>query len=110
MLNIKLDIQKWGGKKGTSWTEGITESDIDDAYKEFSKKIKKITETILDYKPVDEALQAGWSGTDCNKYLEKFHAHAESVCTQIEEYNTQVAASVEQVKAQWEEFQDSLIN
>ena len=108
MSNIKLDIQKWGGNG--SWTEGITESKLDDAYKKFKRDIKDIKETIKDYKAVDSALKAGWRGSDCDKYLDKFHAHANSVCDQIEEYNTQVGAAVEQVKQQWKEFQDNLIS
>lgn len=112
MSDIKFDLQLFGGGAagGSQWTEGITQSAVDAAYDAFSAKIDQVEEAIKNYAAVDAALEAGWSGTDRDAYLEKFHQHAETVCSQIEEYRTAVKNTVEEIKAQWESFQSGLIS
>ncbi|MGM9877636.1 MAG: hypothetical protein ACI33S_03205 [Bacilli bacterium] len=108
MSNIKMDIQLFGG--GGDWSEGITVSAVDAAYDSFSQQIDAIEDAIRNYSSVDTALSAGWSGVDCQQYLDKFHQHTEEVCTQIEEYRVAVKATVEDIKSQWEDFQANLIS
>ena len=112
MSTIKLDIQKFngGGGGGGAWTEGITKSAIEAAYDSFSQKIDEAIAAINNYAPVDSALTAGWSGQDCQAYLDKFHVHAKNVCNEIEEYRTAVKATVTSVISQWESFQAGLIS
>ena len=107
MSTMKLNIQLFGG--GSKWTAGITESAIDEAYKDFCTKISETETAIRNYNKVDEALKKGWSGKDCEDYLTKYHAHAESVCSQIEEYKVAVGKALEDLKANWAQFQNSLI-
>lgn len=109
MSNIKLDLQLFG-PGGANWTEGITVSAIDAAYNSFSSKIDDVITAINNYAPVDEALADGWSGTDCQMYLDKFHVHAKNVIAEIETYRTAVKATVESIKQQWETFQAGLIS
>ena len=109
MSDIKLDLQLFGAGGG-NWTEGITVSAIDAAYQSFSAKIDEVITAINNYAPVDAALADGWSGTDCQMYLEKFHIHAKNVCNEIETYRTAVKATVESIKQQWESFQSGLIS
>lgn len=113
MSEIKFDIQIFGGGAsggGANWSSGITKSSIEAAYASFSAKVDAVEDSIRNYAAVDAALQAGWSGTDCNTFLEKFHTHAESVCTQIDEYREAVKSSVDSIINQWESFQNSLIS
>ena len=107
MSTMKLNIQLFGG--GSKWTAGITESAIDDAYKDFCSKILDTENAIKDYSSVDEALKKGWSGKDCEDYIAKYHAHAESVIVQIEEYKVAVGKAIEGLKANWAAFQNGLI-
>ena len=108
MSDIKMDIQLFGG--GGDWSEGITISAVDEALNSFSQQIDEIQNTIRSYDSVDTALTNGWSGVDCQQYLEKFHTHAEKICAQIDEYRSAVKATVESIKTQWEDFQSGLIS
>lgn len=109
MSTIKLNIQLFGGG-GSNWTEGVTQSAVQAAYDQFSSKIDDVETSIMNYGPVDAALQAGWSGQDCANYIEKFHQHASNVCNHIEEYRTAVKTTVDSILAQWESFQSGLIS
>jgi hypothetical protein len=104
---MKLNIQLFGG--GTKWSAGITESAIDQAYKDFCARIALTENAIKSYSAVDEALKNGWSGKDRDDYIAKYHAHADSVIAQIEEYRLAVGKAIEDLKANWTNFQNGLI-
>ena len=73
MLRSKLDIQKFGSDGGgRTFTAGITESAIRAAYNDFHNQILETNEAIGDILPVRAALEAGWSGKDCEDFLNKF--------------------------------------
>lgn len=109
MSNINLDLQLFGGGSG-NWSSGITESAIKEAFQSFSTQIDETIDAIRNYSKVDEALNAGWSGQDCEDYIDKFHTHAEKVITQIEAYRTAVGTQVDSIIEQWDTFQAGLIS
>ena len=115
MLNIKLNIQRFSSGSSSSgifsqWSAGITQSGITDILTQFKNEIEDAEEAIKSYDGVDFALQAGWSGQDCDDYLEKFHEHAQDVCDDIDKYKEAVAAEVDKIIAQWEDFQKGLVS
>jgi len=109
MSNIKLDIQKFAGG-GADWSAGVTRSAIESALESFNAAIVRAQEAILNTAAVDGALKSGWSGTDCEVFLEKFHQHATEVTDNIEKYRVAVTAEAEKIIGQWEEFQANLIS
>ena len=117
MLKIKLDIQKFSGGKADSaaaagpvFTAGITKSAIEAAYQEFHEQIIATNEAIGDIAGVRAALEAGWSGKDCQDFLEKFDKHQQNVQKQILEYDAAVKVAVGKLIDEWETFQAGLIS
>ena len=113
MLRSKLDIQKFGSNGdggGRTFTAGITESAIRAAYNDFHNQIVKTNEAIAEYKSVRDALEAGWSGQDCQDFLTKFDAHQQNVQDQILEYDAAVKAAVDKLIEEWRTFQAGLIS
>lgn len=112
MLKIKLDIQKFGGGGSSShvFTAGVTRSAIEAAYNDFHNQIVQTNEAIGNIGEVRAALEAGWSGQDCQDFLEKFDAHQQNVQKQILEYDVAVKAAVDKLIAEWEAFQAGLIS
>ena len=109
MSVVKLDIQRFSGG-GSQWSSGVTKSAVQQALESFNNEIRATQEAIRAWAPVDSALQSGWSGQDCEQYLEKFHQHAEDICEKIEEYRAAVAKEAESIISQWETFQAGLIS
>ncbi len=107
MSTIKFNIQMFGG--GSDWSAGVTKSAVDAAFDSFSAEIDATMEAIRDYGSVDAAFEAGWSGTDRDAYLEKFHKHAEDICQVIEEYRSAVQKQKDDIISNWESFQSGLI-
>ncbi len=112
MLKVKLDIQKFGagGAGGRTFTAGITKSAIEAAYDDFHNQIIATNEAINNIGPIRAALEAGWSGQDCQDFLDKFNAHQQNVQKQILEYDVAVKAAVDKLIAEWEAFQAGLIS
>lgn len=109
MLKVKLDIQKFG-PGGKTFTAGVTESAIRGAYDEFHNRIIATNDAIGNIGPVRAALEAGWSGQDCQDFLDKFDAHQQNVQKQILEYDAAVKAAVEKLIEEWKAFQAGLIS
>ena len=112
MLKVKLDIQRFGGDGGggRTFTAGVTESAIRAAYDDFHNQIIATNEAIGNIGPVRSALEAGWSGKDCQDFLDKFDAHQQNVQKQILEYDAAVSAAVEKLIEEWRAFQAGLIS
>ncbi len=111
MLKVKLDIQLFGpGGGARTFTAGVTESAIRAAYDDFHNQIVAVNEAIGNIGPVRNALEAGWSGQDCQDYLAKFDAHQQNVQKQILEYDVAVSKAVEKLIEEWRAFQAGLIS
>ncbi len=109
MSTIKLNIQRFGAGGGADWSSGITKSAVQTALDNFNQVIQEAEDAIMNYASVDSALQAGWSGVDCQNYLEKFHTHAQDVKDKIENYRQAVSKEAQSIIEQWETFQQNLI-
>ena len=109
MLTIKLDTQRFSGGGGTDWTAGVTKSAVETALNSFNKEIEETKSAILAHQKVDSALKAGWSGADCDVFLERFEQHANHVCEQVEEYRADVEREGKSIVDQWEAFQAGLV-
>lgn len=112
MLKVKLDIQLFGddGSGGRTFTAGVTESAIRAAYDDFHKQIVAVNEAIGNISGVRSALEAGWSGQDCQDFLDKFDAHQQNVQKQILEYDVAVSNAVNKLIEEWKVFQAGLIS
>ena len=123
MSEFKLNITLFGGGGDAaataetaaetatgSWTEGVTKSAIENTLAQFDEKIQAAVDAINNFGPVETALEEGWSGQDRVDYVEKFHQHAKNVIAEIEEYKSALHKTVDEVIAQWESFQQSLIS
>ena len=114
MLKVKLDIQRFGGgdkgAAGPVFTAGVTKSAILAAYDDFHKQIVATNEAIGNIAGVRSALEAGWSGKDCQDYLDKFDKHQQNVQKQILEYDAAVKVAVDKLIEEWEAFQAGLIS
>ncbi len=112
MLKIKLDVQRFKGDGGAAptFTAGITTSAIRAAYDDFHNQIIATNEAIGNISTVRAALEAGWSGKDCQDYLDKFDKHQQKVQEQILEYDAAVKVAVEKLINEWTEFQAGLIS
>jgi uncharacterized protein YggL (DUF469 family) len=114
MLKSKLDIQRFsnggGGTSSRTFTAGVTKSAIQQAYDDFHNQIIATNETIGNIDGVRNALEAGWSGKDCQDFLDKFDAHQQNVQKQILEYDAAVKVAVDKLIDEWEQFQSGLIS
>ena len=120
MSKFKLNIKLFSGGGGDaaaattgttgSWTEGVTKSAIENTLAQFDEKIQAAVDAINNFTAVETALEEGWSGQDRVDYVEKFHQHAKNVIAEIEEYKSALHKTVDEVIAQWESFQHSLIS
>lgn len=56
---------------------------------------------------VQEAVQAGWSGTDCDQWLTNFNALRQEIVDSLEFYYNQIEAEFQKIFTEWENFQAS---
>ena len=100
-----------GGSSGLSWdstTSGVTLEGMNEVLDGIRLvMVDQARENLNNTSALQETIREGWSGSDCDMWLQNFDSLRKEIDESLEFYYNQIEAEFQKIFTDWEEFQAS---